>query len=163
MQEFSHSLGHEELLPPPRLTGRCGFRKRSLLPLISAMVFWVSRLVETTDDITDQIAAAKLRKIQCGAVQHRLQPGQHFGEPILGMPAERSAVSTVTAANRNELPGRRRLTTAQRYKTIFKAAVSSHSPIRYWSCWSRTTAPRAQSAARPRRACCGASRNAVRP
>jgi hypothetical protein len=41
-----------------------------------------------------------------------------------------SAVSTVTAANRSELPGRRRLTTAQQYQPIFKAAVSSHSPIR---------------------------------
>ena len=26
---FSHSLGHEERFPPPRLNGHCRFRKRS--------------------------------------------------------------------------------------------------------------------------------------
>lgn len=28
------ALGHEERFPPPGLSGPCGFRKRSLLPMI---------------------------------------------------------------------------------------------------------------------------------
>jgi hypothetical protein len=30
-------MGHEDRFPPPRLSGHCGFQKRSLLPMIRAM------------------------------------------------------------------------------------------------------------------------------
>ena len=31
-------MGHEGQFPPPRLSGRCGFQKQSLLPMIRAML-----------------------------------------------------------------------------------------------------------------------------
>ena len=55
----------------------------------SHVVFWVRLLVEPADDATDQIAVVQRPEIDRGAVRHRLQPGHHFGEPVLDIPAER--------------------------------------------------------------------------
>ena len=47
------------------------------------------RSVEAADDTADQIAVVERPEVECGAVRHRLEPGQHFAEPALGIPAER--------------------------------------------------------------------------